>query len=157
MNTATASLTAVPSQKILVPALVGGCVAATFDIISAFLTFGWGVPKAIASGLLGASAAQGGVGTWVLGLALHFSILIFAALLYGIATWRWRFLRVNFVLFGVYYGISIWLFMNLVVVPLSAAPFASDTIKLAGAIQGLIAHVVLIGLPISASFRFLGK
>ena len=157
MNTATASLSVESPGKILLPGLVGGCAAATLDAISAFVTFGGGMPKAIASGLLGASALQGGAGAWVLGLALHFFILIVAGLLYGIASWRWPFLRLNFLLSGVYYGISIYLFMNLVVLPLSAVPFAVGPFKVSTLLQGLIAHIVLVGLPIAASFRFIGK
>ena len=157
MNTATASLSVESPGKIVLPALVGGCAAATLDAISAFATFGVGMPKAIASGLLGASALQGGGGAWALGLALHFFILIAAGLLYGIATWRWAFLRTNFVLSGIYYGISIYLFMNLVVLPLSAIPFPVGPFKVSSLLKGLIAHVVLVGLPIAASFRFIGK
>jgi hypothetical protein len=157
MNTAVASLSVESPKKVLLPALVGGCAAATLDIISAFMTFGPQVPKGIASGLVGASAAQGGAGIWLLGLALHFLILIVAAALYGIASWRWSFLRINWVLFGIYFGISIWLFMNLVVLPLSAFPKPVGPFKVGGILTGLISHVVLVGLPISASFRFLGK
>jgi hypothetical protein len=157
MNTATASLSVESRRGILLPALVGGCAAAALDAIAAFVTFGGGMPKAIASGVLGASALQGGAGSWILGLALHFFILIVAALLYGVATWRWSFLRVSFLLSGIYYGISICLFMNLIVLPLSAVPFAVGPFKVSVLLQGLIAHVVLVGLPIAASFRFLGK
>jgi hypothetical protein len=157
MNTATAIPSVESPGRILLPALVGGCAAATLDAIAAFATFGAGMPKAIASGLLGASALQGGAGAWILGLALHFFILIAAGLLYGVATWRWPFLRVNVLLSGVYYGISIYLFMNLVVLPLSAIPAAVGPFKVSALLQGLVAHVVLVGLPIAASFRLIGR
>ena len=52
--------------RVLSPAFVGGLAAASLDAASAFLTFGWDMPRAIAGGLLGASAFQGGVGVWVL-------------------------------------------------------------------------------------------
>ena len=73
MNTAiTTPIPVSPPPRILLPALVGGCVAATLDAISAFVTFGGGMPRGIAAGLLGTSAFQGGgAGPWVLGLALH--------------------------------------------------------------------------------------
>lgn len=156
MNTVMAGLSAGRRSNILLPALVGGCAAAALDAASAFHTFGWRMPKGIAAGLLGASAGQGGVGTWILGLALHFSILIVAAALYGVASWRWSFMRVNFLLCGVYYGISIFLFMNLVVVPLSAFPFSFAPFKVSTLIQGMLMHVLLVGLPISFSYRVLG-
>ncbi len=156
MNTAMAGMSVGTRSHTLLPALVGGCAAATLDAASAFYTFGWRMPKGIAAGLLGASAAQGGAGTWLLGLALHFSILIVAAALYGVASWRWSFMRVNFLLCGVYYGISIYLFMNLVVVPLSAFPLHFP-FSVSGLIQGMLMHVVLVGLPISVSYRVLGR
>jgi hypothetical protein len=157
MNTATATMSVRRGGNILLPALVGGCTAAALDAASAFHTFGWRMPKGIAGGLLGASAAQGGAGTWVLGLALHFFILIVAAALYGAASWRWTFMRVNFLLCGVYYGISIFLFMNLIVVPHSAFPIPMGPFPVSGLIKGIVAHIVLVGLPISVSYWALGR
>jgi uncharacterized membrane protein YagU involved in acid resistance len=157
MTTAAATLSVEMPRKILLPALVGGCVAATLDATSAFITFGWGMPKAIAAGLLGTSAVQGGTGVWLLGLALHFFILIVAALLYGVASGRWSFLRVNYLVGGIYYGISIYLFMNLIVLPLSALPMPERPFKALGMLEGLLAHIVLVGLPIAASFRLFSK
>ena len=90
-------------------------------------------------------------------MSLHFFILIVAAVLYGIASWRWTFMRVNFLLCGVYYGISIFLFMNLVVVPLSAFPVSFAPFKVPSLIEGMLAHVLLVGLPISISYRLLGR
>ncbi|HEX8757574.1 MAG TPA: hypothetical protein VF745_14650 [Steroidobacteraceae bacterium] len=157
MNTATASMSLGTRGNIFLPAIVGGCAAAALDAESAFYAFGWPMPKGIAAGLLGASARQGGAGTWILGLALHFSILIVAAALYGVASWRWTFMRKYFLLCGVYYGISIYLFMNLVVVPLSAFPFSFAPYTVSGLINGMSMHVLLVGLPISLSYRVLGR
>jgi hypothetical protein len=47
--------------------------------------------------------------------------------------------------------------MNLIVLPLSALPVPIGPFKVKGILQGVIAHIVLVGLPIAASFRFLGK
>ena len=157
MNVAIASTSVGTGGNTLLPAIVGGCAAAALDAAAAFYSFGWRMPKGIASGLLGASALQGGAGTWILGLALHFSILIIAAVLYGIASWRWTFMRTNFLLCGVYYGISIYLFMNLVVVPLSAFPRPRGPFPVSGLIIGMLVHVLLVGLPISLSYRVLGR
>src|SRR5512146_353897 len=157
MNTVMADMSVGRRSKILLPALVGGCAAAALDAASAFYAVGWRMPKGIAAGLLGASAAQGGAGTWILGLFLHFSILIVAAALYGIASWRWTFMRVNFLLCGVYYGISIFLFMNLVVVPLSAFPFSFAPFTVSRLIEGMLMHILLVGLPISLSYRILAR
>src|SRR3569833_2445975 len=60
MNTAIATLPVDPPRRILLPALVDGCMSATLDAISAFMTFGCGKPWGIAAGLLGAGAGRGG-------------------------------------------------------------------------------------------------
>jgi len=144
-----------PTARVLLPALIGGIAAATLDATSAFLTFGWGMPRAIASGLLGASAFKGGAGAWVLGLAAHYSILIAAASLYGLASRRLPFLRVNYVVCGLFYGIAIYLVMNLIVLPLSAVPFPVGPFTVATLRHDMIMQMLLVGMPISLSFRLL--
>ena len=59
-------------QSLLVPILAGGLAAGSLDLTAAFVTFGWGVPRAIAAGLLGMQALHGGPGTWMLGVLLHY-------------------------------------------------------------------------------------
>ena len=55
---------------------VGGLVAGALDLTQACILFGWGIPLAIAAGLLGPRAFQGGAGSYVLGVALHFTSFI---------------------------------------------------------------------------------
>ena len=156
MSTAAQAVLATEQPgKVLVPALVGGVAAATIDATSAFLTFGWGMPRAIASGLLGAGAFQGGAGVWLLGLAAHYSILIVAALLYGVASRRLPFLRVNFIVCGLFYGLAIYLVMNLIVLPLSAVPFPVGPFTVQTLRHDMIFQMLLVGIPISLSFRLL--
>lgn len=143
--------------RVLLPAVVGGLAAATLDATSAFITFGWGMPRAIASGLIGASAFKGGAGVWILGLAAHYSILIVAALIYGVASRRLTFLRVNFIVCGIFYGIAIYLVMNLIVLPLSAVPFPVGPFTAATLRHDMVMQVLLCGLPIALSFRLLGR
>jgi hypothetical protein len=38
-------------RLLLMPMLVGGCVAGSLDLAIAFIGAGWGVPRAIAAGL----------------------------------------------------------------------------------------------------------
>lgn len=141
--------------RVLLPSLVGGLAAATLDATSAFITFGWGMPRAIASGLIGASAFKGGAGAWILGLAAHYSILIVAALIYGAASRRLPFLRVNFIVCGIFYGIAIYLVMNLIVLPLSAVPFPVGPFTVATLRHDMVMQVLLCGMPIASSFRLL--
>ena len=123
-------------------------MAGALDLASAFLTFGWGVPKAIAGGLLGPSATQGGAGIWILGAALHFFITIVAAAIYYGASRKLTFLRTNPVVCGLFFGIAVFLVMTLVVLPLSAL-HSKGPYTLPGLIQGVLAHMFLVGLPIS--------
>ena len=143
--------------RVLLPAVVGGLAAATLDATSAFITFGWRMPRAIASGLIGASAFKGGAGVWILGLAAHYSILIVAALIYGAASRRLPFLRVNFIVCGIFYGIAIYLVMNLIVLPLSAVPFPVGPFTAATLRHDMVMQVLLCGMPIALSFRLLGR
>jgi hypothetical protein len=140
-------------RKVLLPVLVGGTVAGALDLTSAFITFGWGVPRGIASGLLGAKALHGGLATWVLGVVLHFSIAFTAALVYCVSSWKLGFLKDHFLVCGLFYGIAVFLVMNLIVLPLSAVPFDTHTFTLGGLIQGLLVHMLMIGLPIASSAR----
>ena len=156
MNVATSS----PALQIQSPYLaifVGGFVAGLFDAITAFITFGWGMTRGIASGLLGARALTGGAGVWTLGLVLHFTIALGAAAIYYFASRRLLFLREHFVVCGIFYGIAIYLVMNLVVLPLSAVPFPIGPFPVKSMIQGLLVHMILIGLPIAVANRVFSK
>ena len=137
--------------------LVGGFAAGAFDAITAFITFGWRMPRGIASGVLGARAATGGTGVWILGLALHFTIAIGAAAIYYLVSRRLDFLREHFVVCGIFFGIAVYLVMNLIVLPLSAVPFPIGPFPLRSLIQGLLVHMFLIGLPIAASVRLFSR
>jgi uncharacterized membrane protein YagU involved in acid resistance len=133
--------------------LVGGLVAGTFDLVMAFISFGWRVPRGIASGLLGSSAFHGGIGTWLLGVVLHFTIAFGAAAVFCLVSLKLDFIRQHFVVCGLFFGIAVWLVMNLIIVPLSAFPAKGRPFTAAGMIQGLLVHMFLIGLPIAASAR----
>lgn len=137
-----------PQSSLLLPILVGGAAAGTFDITSAFITFGWGACRGVAGGLLGPEARQGGVGTWLLGLFLHFFIATTIAAVFCVTSRRLTFLREHFLVCGLFYGIGVWLVMNLIVLPLSAY-HARGPYQLHAMIQGILVHMFLIGLPIA--------
>ncbi len=123
-------------------------MAGTFDLTAAVLTYGWGTPRAIAAGLLGRSALHGGVGTWILGVVLHYFIAYSAATVYCLTSQRLTFLKEHFLVCGMFFGIGLFLVMNLVVLPLSGL-HATGPYQLHGLIQGILVHMVLIGLPIA--------
>jgi hypothetical protein len=147
---------AVPDEepKLILPILVGGAVAGTLDLITAFISYGPNVPRAIAAGLLGRQVMHGGVAIWILGVFLHYFIAFSAATVYCLAARKLMMLKDHFVVCGIFYGIGFFLVMNLVVLPLSAL-HATGPYQLHGLIQGLLVHMFIIGLPISTSLRML--
>jgi len=83
--------------------VVGGGIAGTLDLLQACILFGWDIPLVIAGGLLGRGAFQGGAGTYVLGIALHFFIACSAAAVYYVAS-RWLgFLREHPLVCGLFF------------------------------------------------------
>jgi hypothetical protein len=140
-------------RNTLAAILTGGLVAGALDAILAFYLYGWGMPRGIASGLLGRAAFHSGPGVWILGLCLQFTIALGAATVYCVASWRLPFLKVHFIVCGLFYGIGVYLVMNLVVVPLSAYPLPVGPFTVSALIEGLLGHMLIIGLPISFSLR----
>jgi len=100
--------------------LIGGLMAATLDLIAAYISFGPGVPRAIAGGLIGPQALKGGPIVYALGIFLHYFIAICAAAVYVGASRKLVFLKEHFLVCGAFYGIAVYLVMNLIVLPLSA-------------------------------------
>jgi hypothetical protein len=135
---------------------VGGLVAGTLDLLQACILFGWDVPLAIAAGLLGRQAFQGGAGTYILGVFLHFFIALSAAAVYYGASRKLVFLTEHPLVCGLFFGGAVEQVMNLVVLPLSAL-HARGPYKLHDLILGLVVHMVVIGLPISFSVRRFAK
>ena len=143
-------------RNALLAIAVGGGIAGTLDLLQACILFGWDIPLAIAGGLLGRGAFQGGAGTYVLGVALHFFIACSAAAVYYGASRRLGFMREYPLVCGLCFGAWVELVMRLVVLPLSAL-HASGPFKLQSVIQGLLVHMVVVGLPISYSVRHFAK
>ncbi|MGE5233363.1 MAG: hypothetical protein ACM3OB_04570 [Acidobacteriota bacterium] len=139
-------------KNALLAIAVGGLIAGALDLTQAGILFGWNVPLAIAAGLLGRQALQGGVGTYALGVALHFFIALSAAAVYYAASRRLVFLREHPLVCGLFFGGAVEEVMNLVVLPLSAL-HAQGPYQLHALLQGLLVHMVVVGLPISFSVR----
>ncbi|MGA6982316.1 MAG: hypothetical protein WCC95_10685 [Candidatus Sulfotelmatobacter sp.] len=134
---------------------VGGLIAGSLDLTQACILFGWQIPLVIAAGLLGPSAFHGGVGTYVLGVCLHFFIACSAATVYYVASLRLGFLKEHPLVCGLFFGAAVEEVMNLVVLPLSALR-ARGPYELHDLILGLLVHMVVVGLPISFSVRRFG-
>lgn len=135
---------------------VGGLVAGAVDLTQACILFGWNIPLAVAAGLLGPSAFNGGAGTYILGVFLHFFIACSFAAFYYAASRRLGFLREHPLVCGLFYGAAVQEVMNLIVLPLSAL-HARGPYQLRALLLGLGVKMITIGLPISFSVRKFAK
>jgi uncharacterized membrane protein YagU involved in acid resistance len=134
--------------------LAGGLLAGALDIIYAcvFWAVKADVPptrifQSVAAGLLGKASFQGGAATAAIGLFLHFSIACTMALVYYLASRRWPVLVRRPIPIGIAYGLLLYVVMNFIVVPLSAAsPGSRDPIWIT---LSVAVHAFLIGLPIA--------
>jgi Killing trait len=143
--------------------LCGGLVAGTLDLtaacISSWFRAGVGpvqVMQSVASGLLGAASYTGGARTAALGVALHFLIATVATAVFYFASRKLRFLVEQAVTAGLLYGVAVYLFMNFVVLPLSALPQRAAP-PLSGRIIGLLVIMFCIGLPIAVIVRWFSR
>ncbi len=143
-------------KNALLAVTVGGLIAGTLDLLQACLLFGWDIPLAIAGGLLGPQAAHGRTATYILGVLLHFFIAFSAAGVYYTASRRLAFLKEHPLICGLYFGATVELVMGYIVLPLSAL-HAKGPYELHDVLQGLLVHMVVVGLPISFSVRRFAK
>lgn len=141
-------------------AILWGTVAVgVLDLLDAFLFFGWrGVPPvrilhSIASGVLGRAAYQGGVSSAAIGLLLHFVIAFGIVTIYVAATRVLPALHRRPLVYGALYGIAAYLVMNRIVVPLSAAVVGSGPTPLPVLINGLLIHMLGVGIPSALAAR----
>ena len=138
--------------------LWGGLLAGVGDIAFAFVASwlrGVGpvrVLHSVAGGVLGPSAREGGLAAAALGLALHFLIATAAAAVYWLASRRLTVLARRPVVCGLLYGVAVYLVMNFVVVPLSAAYFKPSSAPSA-LLLNAAGHMLLVGLPIALAAR----
>jgi hypothetical protein len=136
----------------LLAILVGGVIVGTLDLTQACILFGWDIPLSIAGGLLGSRAEHGGVGTYILGVSLHFMIAFSITAIYYLASRKLSFMTEHPLVCGLLYGAMVENVMNLIVLPLSAL-HARGPYELHDLLQGLGVHMVVVGLPVAYSIR----
>jgi uncharacterized membrane protein YagU involved in acid resistance len=142
--------------------LWGGLIAGALDLTAALVTnvargsSPLRILQSIASGLLGANSYTGGLATAALGVLLHFLIALCAAAIDYVLSRKLKLLARHAIIGGVLYGVGVYWFMNLVVLPLSAVPFKvsfrPDLLA-----TGLIVHALCVGLPIALITRHYSK
>ena len=142
--------------------LLGGLGAGVLDFIGACVSNAsrgvtpMRIAHSIASGVLGRAAFEGGAKTAALGVALHFVIALGAATVFNLASLKWRWLVTQPYLSGALYGIAVFWFMQLVVLPLSAIAFKQN-FSWPVVATGLLVHVICVGLPIALAARWCVK
>jgi uncharacterized membrane protein YagU involved in acid resistance len=113
-------------SSILTVVVCAGLIAGTLDIGAAAL-INWLSPvtilHAIASGLLGKASFNEGPFAALLGLALQWAMSLIIAAIFVVAAGKLPLLARRWITSGIAYGVVIFLIMNYVVVPLSAAPW----------------------------------
>jgi len=133
-----------------------GLVAGTLDISENLIFNAFrGITPAmvfryIASGLIGMhNSIAGGMASVALGVALHYFIALCWTAVFYAASRKFAVLVRRPVICGLLYGALVYLFMNLIALPLSHVPHARAAVTVASRINGVLALLFCIGLAIS--------
>jgi len=101
----------------------------------------------VASGAMGNAAFAGGLATALLGLVLDFIMTIIMAGVFILSVDRIPLLRSHVIPGSLLYGFGVFLVMNFIVLPLSAAPtLPAPPMWLF--VEIILEHILLIGLPL---------
>ena len=136
----------------------GGLIAGILDAADGFVAYYFAagfnpiqVLQFIASGLYGAAAFQKGIPGALVGLLAHFFIAFAVAAIYVGATRFLPMLNREAVMWGLIYGVAVFMVMNFVVLPHTAA--VKSPLSLPLLLNGVLGHALLVGLPIALSAR----
>ena len=150
-----AALSSTTSNSLLRLTLIGGFIAGLLHlVVQQGIVFGLILKTPIvsalqyaASGLIGDAAFAGGLATALLGLVLDFIMITIMAGVFIFSVDRIPLLRRNVILGSILYGFGVFIVMNFIVLPLSAAP-ALPAPPLWLLIELVLQHNLLIGLPL---------
>lgn len=134
-----------------------GLIAGILDLSFAVVSFGIHgkspdvLLKTIAGGAFGRAALQGGPATAALGLLFHFTISFGAAAFYYVMSRKISLLNRYAWVAGIIYGLLVYEFMHLVVLPLSAyhSPFVLPPLF----VPDVLSHLFFVGLTIALNVR----
>lgn len=149
------------SVRVVRGIVIGGLLAGMGDILYAIVALHfrgrsalWTL-QSVASGLLGKNAFEAGLASGLLGLAAQFTIAMGAAVTYWAGARKIPLLRERPMVAGPLFGVLVFLFMDFVVLPLSAFPFHLKY-PLRAVLEGFLSHALLVGMPIALSLRHFG-
>ena len=139
-----------PTKTILLAGLVAGTLDITTALIHAFIARGITperVFKFIASGVWGNDAFSGGTSMIFWGIFFHYVIAFtFTLFFFFIYPYVSKIIN-NKIVLGLFYGIFVWIVMNMLVLPLTNIPKGSPS--LGQKLIGMAILMMMLGLPIS--------
>ena len=137
-------------KTILWSGLVAGILDSLAGVIVYYIYFDLDplqVLQFIASGIYGPTAINGGIFMIFAGLFFHFLIAYTCAIIYFIVYPKIGLLRKYKITSGLFFGLGIWVVMNLLILPGSNIPKSPFDPGLA--FVGIVWHMILVGLPIA--------
>lgn len=142
-------------RKGLTTAIIqAGLLAGTLDILAAFTHFYIKTGKNpllilrfIASAVFGKAAFEEGNSMLAIGLLLHYIIAFCWTILFFLLYPQIIALVKNKFVAAFFYGIIIWLAMNLLILPMTKLP--KPTLSLVPSITGALILIVAIGVPVA--------
>lgn len=135
-------------RRILIATAIAGTLDITAAMILSLLRNGTVFPmlRSIASGLFG-DAKWWGVPGAILGLGIHYVMMLVIAGVFVLAAALIPALKRHPLFFGTFYGDSVWMVMYFLVIPMRFnAPLPQDLGDIA---TQLFCHIVLVGIPIA--------
>jgi len=141
-----------PSAKtILTAAVIVGTLDITAACTQVYLRTGQPSIKPVllfvASGLLGKAAYNNGDSIAAVGLLIHYCVAAAFTLFFFLVLAKLSFTKQQRLLTGILYGAFIWVVMNLLVLPLTAAAPLQKTFS--GVAIGMGILIVCIGMPLA--------
>ena len=134
--------------------LIAGILDAADGFVAGYIAAGLNpirVLQFIASGFYGAAAFQKGIPGALVGLLAHFFIAFAVAAIYVAATRFLPRLSREAVMWGLIYGVAVFMVMTFVVLPHTAA--VKSPLSLPLLLNGVVGHALFVGLPIALAAR----
>ena len=155
MSTIASTSPTTTSNSLLRLSVIGGFIAGLLHlVVQQGIVFGLilktpmiSALQYVASGIMGDAAFAGGLATALFGLVLDFIMITIMAGVFIFSVDRIPLLRRNVIVGSILYGFGIFIVMNLIVLPLSAAPTLPAP-PLWLLIELILQHILLIGLPL---------
>lgn len=151
----TKSIFLTTNNSLLRLSVIGGLITGTLHlVIQVGIVFGLLLKSPyisslqfVASGAMGNASYTGGLATALLGLVLELLMTIIIAGIFILSADRIPLLRQHVITGSLLYGFGVFIVMNFIVLPLSAAP-ALPAPPMWLFIEMILEHVLLVGLPL---------